>query len=605
MTEDGRRLRAVPDPPTPGEPPLVLTPRALIQDRFDQLTRGWSEDQKEAVRQRLKREASRLRTARRLGSAGALAASVDPTTVQTPALEAVDSALEYALSTRSARVLITMPPQEGKSTRVSVWGVLRALQLDPERRIVLASYAEQLAQEHSRTARNWITTAGSNARDPITGVALPDRLGLGLSADKSAAGHWQLQGHKGGMYVAGIQGGVTGRPAELLIVDDPIKDLEAADSQATREQVISWWLAVATTRLAPGAPVILVQTRWHEEDLAGYLLAKDKLNVAAGKPREWLHVNVPAVAEPGVTDVLERPAGEPMVSARGRTAADWAATRDAVGPRVWGALYQGTPTPVGGGLFSPDWWQRHRRAVAPPTQLRAVCVDPAETGKRDEAGVVAGGATLDGRVAIMADRSGRMTSDRWARAAVLLALELDAHAVLIEAYTTEQTYRRVVRDAWRTIRLQARLLRAAGGDVPRAAAALAAQPYPPADPAGELRQLEGLLVPDQDDPPFAIHPKKGKGDKIARATGTRQAAESGRLAIVGSLPGLELQATTWQLGKGSPDRVDAMVHLYEWLVGQLGQTSLIAAPQDAGAGGAPAAGMADLLGTSITVGSGP
>lgn len=565
-----------------------MSTREELEAAIERVSLGFSEDQRRALRQRLAREATRLRAARLHPSAGALARSVDHTTVQTPALDAVDAGIEYAIATRGARVLITMPPQEGKSTRVSVWGAIRAMQLDPERRIVLASYADQLAQEHSRTARNWIDFAGSDAKDPLTGVDLPDRLGLSLAADKSAAGHWRLAGHRGGMYVAGIQGGITGRPAELLIIDDPIKDLTEADQASTRKKVIDWWNSVATTRLAPGAPVILVQTRWHEDDLAGYLLKRDALLPA--ERRLWRHVNVPAIAEAGVPDALGREVGQPMLSARGRTHADWALTRDAVGPRVWGALYQGAPTPTGGGLFSPTWFQRHRLTAAPPTTMRLVSVDPAETGKRDEVGLVAMGATPDGRVVVTDDWSERMTSERWTRQAVLLALTTNAHEVTVEAYTAELTYVRAVKLAWRDVRAQARLLRELV--LPElAAAALAALPYPPADPRAAIREVEGLVVPDTDDPPFRVHPHRGKGDKVARATGTRQAASIGRLQIVGSLPLLEAQAEQWQLGQGSPDRVDALVNGYERLIVRLGGKAVITSPADvAGQAAAPVLG---------------
>lgn len=831
------------------------TPEEL-QAKIDQVTRGWSEQQKNALYQRLKREARRSRISREYPSAGALACYVDPTTKQTPALTVIDQALERAFTVRGSRTVITMPPQEGKSTRVTVWGSLRALQLDPDRRIVAVSFAESLIAEHSRTARNIIAEHGSEARDPITGLAMPDKLGLALADDKSAAHHWAVQGHSGGMYSAGIHGGVTGRPADLLIIDDPFSGMEEADSATMRAKVITFWQSTARTRLAAGAPVILVQcmtgdtsvrmaggnekplrevrvgdlvatwdegrlgasrvtnwanqgpddilivtmqsgrqvranarhpflvqregytewvkagkitsgdrlvalseapgkpgpsapstganstpsakacacpttansdgptatghhppipshddehtsatgtestptsttlysqrraasvpsasarstaapdtgrtscasittttragsedscamtatswldgaaqpsdygpgpttwtadevvsvtpggvedvfdievertenfiangvvshnTRWHEKDLAGHLLALDKLR-APGE-RRWNVVNIPAVSDGKTPDALGRPPGVFMESARGRTVDDWSETREDVGPRTWAALYQGVPTPIGGGLFSTDWFDRHRLQSAEGAVYRLISIDPAETGKRDEAGLLALASTSDGRVLVTDDRSGRMTSDVWARRAVLLALEVGATEIMFEAYTTEQTYTRTIRQAWSEIRDQARLLRRHLGDISAAAAELATWPDHPADTLEAIAELAELRIPDQDQIPFLIHPHRGKGDKVARSIGARQAASTGRLRMVGTHPELETQAATWQVGQDSPDRVDALSNGYNRLMELIGQPSSIAVP--GGQAGDEDPGAIDLLG---------
>lgn len=584
-----------------------MTP-AEIRKLIAAETAGWSDAQRQALQHKLMARANRARIARLYNTPGKLAQYVDPTTVQTPALDVIDEALEWALDTRDARLLITMPPQEGKSTRVSVWGGIRALVKRPEWRVVLTSYAESLAQEHSRTARNIIREHGSEARDPMTGIRLPDKLGLALSADKGAAGHWSIKGHRGGMYVAGIEGGITGRAADLILIDDPIKGMEEADSAAIRARVITFYQSVALTRRAPGAPIILVQTRWHEGDLAGFVLEQDKL--AAGEGR-WRHVNIPAVSDGITEDALGRPPGVYMDSARGRTQADWDNTREEVGPRVWGALYMGRPTPTGGGLFSLAWFDRYRLQEPGTTVARLVSVDPAETGRRDEAGVLGIAGTDDGRVLVTDDRSGRMTSEQWARAAVILALEIGAGEVLYEAYMAEQTYRRVLRQAWRDVRDQVRLVRAAGGDVTIAATAWATLEDAPDDTVEKLQEVAHLRVPAGTDPPFTIRPIRGKGDKVARAAGARQAASTGRLRMVGTHEKLEGQAASWQQGhKDSPDRMDALSHGYNRMVQMMGGKATIATPGDvadaqAQTGTAPQAGtlmggMAALLGAPLT-----
>lgn len=551
-----------------------MTPNAkqILARAIEAETHDWSPEQKAALLHRMARESTRLHVRNKYPTAGKLAQAIEPGTVQTPALDLIDNALEWALATPDARLAISMPPQEGKTTRVGVWGVLRALVQDPNRRCVLASYSEMLARSTARTSRNLINEYGHGAKDALTGVALPDKLGLSLSQDKTAAGNWKLAGHNGGLYAVGVGGSLTGQPAELLIIDDPLKGMTEADSRVERDKVITWWESIAQTRLAPGAPVIIIQTRWHEDDLVGHILKNDSGN-------EWRVLNLPAVATPGIKDSLNRPAGEAMQSARGRTAEDFARIRKNVGERVWAALYLGSPTPARGGLFEQDWFDRYRAQEPPHDQLqRIVSVDPAETGKGDEAGIVGMTISGDGRVWVTHDHSGNMQSDQWARAAVLLALRTGAGELLFEAFTTGPTYERVLEDAWRRVRREWEFLQAHDRDLVKATVAYANSEYAPDDALNALKELLEVDVPNQPDMPFVVRPWRAKGDKTARAAGTRQAASTGRLRLVGSFPELESQATQWQQGQGSPDRVDALVNGYERCMQIVGSPATIAAP---------------------------
>lgn len=538
-------------------------------------TSGWSPAQRAALLHRLSREATRLHVDETFPSAGALAKVVEPSTVQTPALDVIDESLEWALSTRDARLIISMPPQEGKTTRVGVWGILRALVQDPNRRCVIASYSDSLARSTARQARNIIREHGSGAEDPLTGAALPDRLGLALAEDKSAAGNWKLAGHRGGLYAVGVGGSLTGQPADVMVIDDPLKGMAEADSKVERDKVITWWESVAQTRLAPGAPVIIIQTRWHEEDLAGHILKNDKL-----KPEpEWRFVNLPAVATAGVADALNRPVGKAMESARGRTPADFERIRTDVGERVWAALYLGSPTPAKGGLFSAEWFDRYRAPEVPEGVVaRVVSIDPAETGKGDEAGIIGLAVTGDGRAYVTDDSSGAMQSDQWARTAVLLALATGAGEVSYEAFASKETYGRIIHDAWRRIRREAQYLIDADGDLVAASSEYARSEYAPADTLEALREVHEVHVPNHIDPPFMVKPWRMAGDKTARAAGTRQAAATGRLRIVGTLPDLERQAVQWQQGQSSPDRLDALVQGFERAMELTGSQSQIATP---------------------------
>jgi predicted phage terminase large subunit-like protein len=141
-----------------------------------------------------------------------------------------------------------------------------------------------------------------------------------------------------------------------MIIDDPIKDLEQAQSPIYRERFQRFWQGVAVPRLGPGAKVCLVQTRWHEQDAAGWLLETEGDRSHGGR---WRVINIPAQAE-DANDPLGRHPGEFMQSARGDR--DWAGTRKSVGEYVWAALYQGRPAPAEGGLFKRIWWRWYTTA---------------------------------------------------------------------------------------------------------------------------------------------------------------------------------------------------------------------------------------------------
>lgn len=282
-------------------------------------------------------------------TAGRLAAAIDPTTVQTPALDLIDEALAWAYSTRGARLIVSIGPQEGKSTRISKIGSLWALTRNPEMRIGIVSYAQPLAESFGREIRNWITTY-----DGTDGTL---DLGLRIAPDYGSAKRWQLDGHRGGVLCAGLQGGISGRPLDALVIDDPFADRKQADSSYYRELVWEWWRSVGARRLAPGGPVIQVTTRWHEDDLAGKMLA-------AEDKHRWRLVNIPAIAdhkpEAGETDLLGRKPGQWLSSARGRTDAEWEQIRIESGSRNFAALYQGRPSPDEGNVWLRQWWRRYQ-----------------------------------------------------------------------------------------------------------------------------------------------------------------------------------------------------------------------------------------------------
>lgn len=288
-----------------------------------------------------------------LETPGKLAAYVDPRIIQTAALDILDEVLIDTVNGGPRRVIFTMPPQEGKSERVSRTFPLWALRRNPDLHIGVASYADNLARRASRAVRNDI-------------MRLPE-LGLRIAYGTQGASDWKLEGSAGGdptMIARGIHGGITGRPLDILIIDDPFADRAEAESATVRDNVWDWWTDSASARLGGSNTVaILIMTRWHEDDLAARLLKNHG--------EDWRHVNIPARAEHDPEkgadcvcgqapdgrsiclgrDILRRKPGEYMVSARGRTQEEWRLRERTAGSRSWSALYQGRPSPSDGNVF--------------------------------------------------------------------------------------------------------------------------------------------------------------------------------------------------------------------------------------------------------------
>lgn len=295
-----------------------------------------------------------VKATRQWATPGELAKDLDPTTRQTPALDLIDAALARVDAGETDRLIITMPPQEGKSSRVTKVGATWFLTRNPRRRIVIVSYSQGLADEFGRDVRSYITTNN--------GTEATLDLGLRIAKDNGAVSAWRLAGQNtGGVRSVGIGGGLTGRPADLMIIDDPISNRQDAESEVYRERAKNWWTSTGSTRLAPGAPVILVLTRWHEDDLAGWLLGRED-------GHRWEVLRIPAQADhdpnKGETDVLGREPGEYMDSARINEATgkprgvdEWDALKVEKGARDWEALYQGHPSPAEGDMFKRENWR--------------------------------------------------------------------------------------------------------------------------------------------------------------------------------------------------------------------------------------------------------
>lgn len=521
-------------------------------EKLHEHTRGWPAERKEALMLWLRAQHTRHVIQSRYSHPAELAAAVDSNFVITPAVDVISRTVERVIREPQRNLLVTMPPQEGKSSLCAIWAPLRALQLNPDTRIIVAAYGDALAEDHSRAARGWIETAGTGAVDAITGQPVEDKLGLQLSRTSTSVSSWQVAGGKGGYKAVGLGSSITGRAADLLIVDDPYKNMQEADSVAHRRKVSEWFKSVALTRLSPDASIILIQTRWHAEDLSGEILAAEA--ELPPEQRTWRHINIPAVSQEGIPDELGRPPGVTMTSARGRTPEQFATRRRQVGERVWYALYQGNPTPAEGGLFTRTWFADHRIETQPDrSTFRIVAVDPAETGEGDEAGIIAASLLPDGTVALTHDRSEQMTSEQWGQAAVKLAMETHASEIAVETYTAGTTYVSVVKRAIKAYRDK---LRAGFDGNDR-------------DTAAAIRRTYDLKV----------YPWRGKGDAVARSALLRQAVEVGTCKVVGpEMTTLVEQAVTWQQGQHQPDRVAAAIIAHDRLIARGGRTGGLGDP---------------------------
>lgn len=240
---------------------------------------------------------------------------------------AIANALEAVEAGTIKRLVITMPPRHGKSELASIRFPAWYLGRNPDKRVILASYADSLALTFGRQIRNL-------AREDEFGGVFPD---VALASDSTSADHWNIAGRRGGLIAAGVGSGITGHGADLLIIDDPVKDASEADSPTVRENKWEWYTRTAYTRLQPGGAIVLIGTRWHVDDLIGRALAQDT--------EQWHVLHLPAVDAAGRALWAERYPVDELHK-----------IRDAIGLRAWESLYQGRPVTESGGIFERGWF---------------------------------------------------------------------------------------------------------------------------------------------------------------------------------------------------------------------------------------------------------
>ena len=207
-------------------------------------------------------------------------------------LEEVKTFIETKGQEGIGRLIICEPPQYGKTEQASRLFPSWVLGDLPDTRIILTSYGADLATENSRITRSYV---GSEAYANIFGARSAVDEPVELSPESRSVVSWNLKDHRGSVFAAGVGGGITGRPANLVIIDDPFKSREDAESDTYRKKVMSWYRSVVYPRVAntPGAAIIIMHTRWDQEDLVGQLLTQ---MVSDEESDQWTVVFLPALA---------------------------------------------------------------------------------------------------------------------------------------------------------------------------------------------------------------------------------------------------------------------------------------------------------------------
>ena len=253
-----------------------------------------------------------------------------------PHLELVCNKLHEVVAGTCKRLMVFMPPRNGKSEIVSKKFPAWYLGNNPDKEIILSSYSVDLARDFSRIARDTLKKHS-------------ELFGEQVARDNSGVEQWGIEGKRGGLVAAGVGTGITGRGSEISIIDDPFKNWQEAASVTIRNNVWEWYKSTLRTRLSPTGAIILVMTRWHEDDLAGRLLQAQK---EGGE--QWEVISLPACAEAG--DILGRPVGEYLWLNR-FSKQFYEDAKKALGSMLWAALYQQRPSPASGQVFQRHWWK--------------------------------------------------------------------------------------------------------------------------------------------------------------------------------------------------------------------------------------------------------
>lgn len=258
-----------------------------------------------------------------------------------PHLELLDQKLCDLAQRKIRRLIVTMPPRHGKSQLCSRYFPAWYLGTNPDHRVILCSYEANFAADWGGRARDVLEENG------------PALFGVKVRGDSNARDDWKIDRREGGMITSGVGGPITGRGADCLIIDDPVKNAAEASSETFRQRTWDWWTSTALTRVEPDGVVLVIMTRWNEDDLVGRLLKQNGEDEDGEDNERWHVLNLPAIAEEN--DQLGREPGTALWETR------WPLDKllrrmKRLGSYVWAALFQQRPSPLEGNYFKREWF---------------------------------------------------------------------------------------------------------------------------------------------------------------------------------------------------------------------------------------------------------
>ncbi len=273
-------------------------------------------------------------------------------------LQLLSRKLLDAAAEPNKRLMVFMPPRHGKSEMVSRWFPTWYLLNNPSKRVMLASYEAEFAGSWGRKVREAfelaVATYGLNTR---------------VSTSAAARDWWEIESYDintnryfntgGAMMTAGVGGGLTGKGGDIVIIDDPVKNAEESMSATMREKAWDWYVSTLRSRLEPKASLIVVQTRWNEDDLSGRILDRvNEMRADGVDMHDWEIISLPAIAEEN--DPLGREVGEALWPQR-YPVKELQQLEVEAGPYWFSALYQQKPIPAGKAIFNAAFMGRYTR----------------------------------------------------------------------------------------------------------------------------------------------------------------------------------------------------------------------------------------------------
>lgn len=316
-----------------------------------------------------------------------------------------------AIARGNGRIIISLPPRHGKSWFLSQWLPAWFLSMWPDKKVILSTYEANFAATWGRRVRNIIKQDGH-------------RVGVSLAEDATASNNWETS-MGGGMMTAGIGGPITGKGFHLGLIDDAHKNWQEAQSSTIRNTIKDWFDSTFYTRAEPGATIVVLMTRWHEDDLIGYLMREKHED-------GWLHVRIPAIAEDwnNEEDVLGRQVGEALCPERyDVTALNRIKTN--MTPMMWNALFQQRPAPMEGSIFLRKNWKTYK--IQPPCHFTLQSWDTASKKNWDSAYSVCQTWGVSSQGAVLIDQwRGRVEFPQLRKMAEIQYLKHKPNVVLIE-----------------------------------------------------------------------------------------------------------------------------------------------------------------------------